>query len=220
MSIVFDGDYYSGTGYKEYANYPHFADRAAWIITEYNNRVFVNDIWVIGAGWGWLVKEIRDLLPTGEKAKCKGIVFSQYEKDRSIDTVGLVDGAIILEDITDYIFPDMDMAVSWNFLDSLPQGNDVKITGVTAKLINRAKFQMHVICMDTNDPNADSYIAEGYSIETRAYWRTKFDTVDFTAGQRCFLVNYATGNVSRKIDGDWENSTGNFIPTSWGRVSL
>jgi len=221
ISLDFDEKYYTDgkSGYINYQNYPHFATRAQWAVDEYNTRSFVNDIWVIGAGWGWLVKEIRDLLAPSDKSKCKGIVFSAYEKSQSMAVVGLPDGAIIEMDITDYTFPDMDMAISWNFLDSIPSHNEAKATGICNKLINRATYQMHVICMSTNDPHADWYTAQGYNIKTRAYWRNKFDSVNFDGGQRCLLVNYETGNVSRKRSTDWISVTDLDIPTCWGRVS-
>jgi len=221
VSITYDESYYQDgeEGYLLYENYPHFAARAAWAYAEWNSRGFINDIWVVGAGWGWLVKEIRDLLSPPNKSKCKGIVFSAYEKAQSTAVVGLPSNAIIEMDITDYTFPDMDMAISWNFLDSIPPNNETKTTGICNKLINRAVYQMHVICMNTNDPNASWYETQGYNIETRAYWRDKFDTVDFDGGQRCLLINYETGNVSRKRSADWVSITDAFIPTCWGRVS-
>jgi len=219
MSLNFDSNYYdSNEGYRNYKNYPHFKERAQWIIDRYAEKSFDREIWIIGCGWGWLVKEVRDLLPVDQKVRCKGIVFSSYEKTQSIKVVGLPDGAIVQMDITDYILPDMDILVSWNFLDSIPAGNDTKAVGICNKLINKAKFQTHIICMDTNDPNAESYKLEGYNIQTLAYWRQKFTTVDVPA-QHCVLVNYHTGVNSRKTEIGWTTVKDLNIPLCWGRVS-
>lgn len=219
MSLQFDNNYYSGlVGYGNYQNYPHFALRAEWIYNRYIEHSFTREIWVIGAGWGWLVKEVRDLLPVGQKSRCKGIVFSQYEKDKSMDVVGLVDGAIELIDAENKIYPEMDIAVSWNFLDSLPPNNENKITAICNKLINKAVYHTHIICMSTNDPNAQKYIDLGYNIKTRGYWRDKFDAINAPT-QHCVLVNYHTENNSRKTPTGWENASGLNIPLCGTKVS-
>ena len=224
MSLAFDADYYSGTGYgSDYGELPrfsHFIDRAAWLISRYAENSFTSEIWVIGAGWGHVVKAARDLLPQGQKSRVKGIVFSQFEKDQTINVVGLPDGAIELIDAENKVFPTMDIAVSWNFFDSLPPLATAKHQGIANRLMNKATWQTHIICMDSNDPNAQRYKDQGYNIQTRAYWRGVFDAVDVSAGQHCVLVNYNTGNNSRKTVGGWTNATGLNIPTSWGRVSL
>jgi len=221
MSLNFDGDYYSGSGYGDtyHLGTKHFDARAQWIIDRYAENSFVGEIWVIGAGWGHVVKAARDLLPAGQKSRVKGIVFSQFEKDQSMNVVGLPDGAIELIDAENKIYPDMDVCVSWNFLDSIPPLNENKATGIVNKLINKAKWQTHIICMDTNDPNAQQYKDQGYNIKTRAYWRNKFDAVDVDSGQHCVLINYATGNNSRKTSGGWVNATGLNIPLVKDKVS-
>jgi len=221
LSLGFDGDYYSGSGYTDYGSvrYIHFAQRGQWIVDCRTDKSFTGEIYDVGAGWGHVVKEARALLPAGQKSTVKGIVFSQFEKDQADGEVGLVTGATELIDAENKTFPAMDMAVSWNFLDSLPPANENKITAICNKLVNKATWQVHVLCMTNNDPSADKYIAQGYNIKSLAYWKDKFDAVDVDSGQECFLVNYATGIVHRKTSTGWDTVTGMNIPTSWGRVS-
>jgi len=204
--------------YGSLPRYSHFVDRAAWLITKYTENGFSREIFDIGCGWGHVVKEARDLLAPQNKNKVKGIVFSQFEKDQANNVVGLAQGATELIDAENKTFPDMDIAVSWNFLDSLPPANENKITAICNKLINRATWQTHIICMTNNDPNADKYIALGYNIKSLAYWKDKFDAVDVSAGQHCILVNYTTGVNHRKTLTGWETVTGLNIPLS-GRLS-
>jgi len=217
MSLNFDSNYY----HESYGNSKftaHFNARAQWIIDRYGDNSFNGEIWIIGAGWGHVVKAARDLLPAGQKSRVKGIVFSQYEKDQSINVVGLPDGAIEVIDAQNKVYPDMDVCVSWNFLDSILPDNEAKATGIVNKLINKAKFQTHIICM-SNDPDAQSYIDQGYNIQSRAYWRDKFNAVNVDSGQHCVLVNYATGVNSRKTPTGWTIATGLNIPLLWDRVS-
>jgi len=223
MSSTYDGDYYSGSGYGN--NYGtakfqvHFDARAQWIIDIRSAENFTGEIWEIGAGWGHVVKATRDLLPAGQKSSVKGIVFSQYEDDMGA-TIGLTPaGALEVVDAENKIYPDMDMAVSWSFLDSLPPNNENKITGTVNKLINKSSYQMHMLCMDNDDANSQQYKDQGYNIKTLAYWKNKFDGVDVSAGQTCILVDFHTGVNHRKTTSGWETVTGLNIPLLWSRVS-
>ena len=208
-------DYYNNSliGYWNYRDYPHFAQRAQWIYDMYVNNGMTGEVWVVGCGWGWVIKHLLELVPSAGASKIHGVVFSQYEYDQAINVVGLTDTNIELVDADTKTFPAMDICITWNFFDSLPV-DDAKVQRIVDKFVANATVQAHVICVTDNDPDAQKYTDSGYNIQSGAYWADKFTNANTTA----YFVEYATGKVWRK-NPTWSTITGFDMPTSWGRVS-
>ena len=217
--MSFDEQFYKGgMGYSNYRDFPHFARRASWIAGKYKDKAFKGSIWIVGCGWGFVVKHLRDLLPVEQQQLVKGLTFSQYEYEQSVNVVGLPPDSIEVSDAADKFFPQMDMAISWNFLDCLPPSDEEKAIAICSKLSTMARYQIHVICMSDNDINAELYIKDGYNIKSLEYWQRKFDLVK-PPEQEIFLVDYGTNTVSKKTVEGWIPEKNFLLPTSWKRTS-
>jgi len=216
MTITFDETYFnSSQGYINYYNYPHFKLRAQWLYDIYVARGYTGKIYIIGVGYGYIIKELLDIVPVQAHNKIVGIEFSQYAYDQAV-ALGVGDNVVLI-DAKDMTYPnDLDIVVSWNVLDCIP--NDTVATAICNLLSDKAVEQLHVLCTDDTDHNADSYKTEGYYIQTRAYWAGKFVNVD-PATQKIIMVEFNTGDNWRKTVSGWEKFTGLNVPLTKLRVS-
>jgi len=216
MPIIFDETYFnSSQGYINYYNYPHFKLRAQWLYNMYVARGYTGKIYILGAGYGYIIKELLEIVPPQAHDRIVGIEFSQYAYDQAV-ALGVGDNMMLIDAIN-VIYPnDLDIVISWNVLDCMP--NDAVATTICNLLSDKAVEQLHVLCTEDTDHNADSYKAEDYYIQSRAYWASKFANVD-PITQKIVMVEFDTGDNWRKTTSGWEKFTGVNVPLTKSRVS-
>lgn len=201
MAITFDEDYFKGNGYGDYKDYPHFEARANWVKTYYDAQGFTGLIYELGCASGYGLKRMQDL-----GLSVSGIDASDYTHQESSKTG--TDGIYYKVNVKDYIYPSIDLVLSWNFFDCLI--NEKEAEDIIVKLNAAAIRQIHIVCV-TGNADSQHFINQGYFIKSMDYWKNLF-------GDGTILVDYSSGAVWEK-DGTWTQVYGWKIPTCWGMVS-
>lgn len=203
--------YNGGNGYGDYKDYPHFYQRAEWLYNYYINHNLTGKVYVIGCGYGYVIKHLIEDFGVPSN-RVKGIEFSSYAYQKATE-LGL-DQYLTFINIEDFDFstiPDLDIVVSWNVLDCLP--NETVAEQVVNKLNQVAGIQLHIICVVDDDPNAQNYIDNYYFIKNRSYWANLFNK------EKTILVEYESKKVWRRTLTEWIREYGWNIPLCWGKVS-
>ena len=210
--MQFDEDYYHGLiGFGNYQNYPHFYKRAEWLYNYYIDHNLTGKVYIVGCGYGYVIKHLIEDFNVPSN-RVKGLEFSAYAYQQATN-LGL-DQYLTFIDIQDFDFssiPDLDIVVSWNVLDCLP--NETKAQQVINKLNQVTNLQMHIICITNDDPNAQKYIDLGYFIKNRAYWANLF------TNNGTLIIEYHTGRNWKKTSSGWIEQFDLNVPTSGKRVS-
>ena len=196
------------TTYTKFIDHPHYLARAQWI-KEFHEGMTGN-ILEIGSGYGFLIKHLNDI---GLVGKVSGLEPDEYPISKMTE-VGV--SQYIYNDYVQghnwILTPLLDLVVSWNVLDSLP--NEDTAINIANILNTKVQFQIHVLCCDVaGDNNCDIYKANGLFIKSIEFWK-EFFTNDGTV-----LVDNTTGNVWVNHHGNWSKETGWKVPLSWGKVS-
>lgn len=187
--MIFDEKYFKGDGYGDYINYPHFHQRAQWILQNLSG-----DILEIGCAHGYLMKELQTL----------GVIIDGVDKSSYVDSKSVVEvkGNILIADIKDVFLAtnQYDWIISWNVLDCL---DDVSAQEIADILNSGGVNQLHVVLM--SEKNND-YTKQGYFIRDYDYWRGLLPNA--------ILVRYEDGKVFNPTGENFSK-----IPLCWGEVS-
>ena len=111
MSLEFNERYFT-EDIKD-RDYPHYLKRAEWIVNYINPNSIV---YVLGCGFGYLVKHLKDLGVNVIGVEIADYAFQNKKSD-----------SILHSDVLDIDYSNADYLFSWNLLDCLNEQKAVEI---------------------------------------------------------------------------------------------
>ncbi len=214
LTLKFDKTFFVGgeQGYLNYADFPHFKQRAEWLYNYYVTNNLQGSVYILGVAYGYILKHLQKIIPPELINKFQGIEISVHAYNQCIRNG--VDDQVTLIDATEFDWssiPNIDLVISWNVLDCLP--NKEKAEKLIKLLNANANRQIHLLSVIDDNHNSDNYLKEGYLIENRSFW------VQFLTNTGTVLVDSDTGKVWLYTIRGWQEEKDWKIPQVWGQVT-